>query len=158
MEMLEEALLDYKGTILFISHDRYFINKIAHKVIELEQRKLLEYPGNYDFYRNKKNRISQEDSHHKITVEKPISQLDHASRRKAANEEKSRSRRLQDIESEVEKTEIQIEQTDKDINAFGRDYKKLLELYEQRKSLQNKLDDLLKEWADLDAFQQQDKE
>ena len=158
MEMLEEALLDYKGTILFISHDRYFINKIAHKVIELEQRKLYEYPGNYDFYRNQKNRISQEDTHHKIIVEKPISQLDHASRRKAANEEKSRLRRLQDIEGEVEKTEDQIEQTDKDINAFGRDYKKLLELYEQKKSLQSKLEDLLKEWADLDAFQQADKE
>jgi len=151
-------LLDYKGTILFISHDRYFINKIAHKVIELEQRKLYEYPGNYDFYRNQKNRISQEDTHHKIIVEKPISQLDHASRRKAANEEKSRLRRLQDIEGEVEKTEDQIEQTDKDINAFGRDYKKLLELYEQKKSLQSKLEDLLKEWADLDAFQQADKE
>ncbi len=65
-------------------------------------------------------------------------------------------RRLQDIEAEVEKTECQIEQTEKDINAYGRDYEKLLELYEQKKSLQSTLDDLLKEWADLDAFQQTD--
>ena len=156
MEMLEEALLDYKSTILFISHDRYFINKIAHKVIELEHHKLNEYPGNYDFYRKKKNRKSQENTNKKITVEKQISQLDHTSRKKAANEVKSRLRRLQDIEEEVEKTEARIEHTEKDINSYGRDYEKLLELYEQKKALQNKLDDLLKEWADLDALQQVD--
>lgn len=156
MEMLEEALLDYKSTILFISHDRYFINKIAHKVIELEHHKLNEYPGNYDFYRKKKNRKSQENTNKKITVEKQISQLDHTSRKKAANEVKSRLRRLQDIEEEVEKTEARIEHTEKDINSYGRDYEKLLELYEQKKALQNKLDDLLKEWADLDAIQQVD--
>ena len=156
MEMLEEALLDYKGTILFISHDRYFINKIAYKVIELERHKLYEYPGNYDFYRKKKISKSQENTDKKITAEKPISQLNHASRRKAANEEKRRLRRLQDIEQEVEKTEAQIEQTEKDINTYGREYKKLLELYEQKKSLQNTLDDLLKEWADLDALQKAD--
>ncbi|MDP8315438.1 MAG: ABC-F type ribosomal protection protein, partial [Candidatus Celaenobacter antarcticus] len=114
MEMLEEALLDYKSTILFISHDRYFINKIAHKVIELEHHKLNEYPGNYDFYRKKKNRKSQENTNKKITVEKQISQLDHTSRKKAANEVKSRLRRLQDIEEEVEKTEARIEHTEKD--------------------------------------------
>ncbi|MCD6329163.1 MAG: ATP-binding cassette domain-containing protein [Candidatus Cloacimonetes bacterium] len=156
MEMLEEALLDYKGTILFISHDRYFINKIAYKVIELERHKLYEYPGNYDFYRKKKISKSQENTDKKITTEKPISQLNHASRRKAANEEKRRLRRLQDIEQEVEKTEAQIEQTEKDINTYGREYKKLLELYEQKKSLQNTLDELLKEWADLDALQKAD--
>ena len=156
MEMLEEALLDYKSTILFISHDRYFINKIAHKVIELEHHKLNEYPGNYDFYRKKKNRKSQENTNKKITVEKQISQLDHTSRKKAANEVKSRLRRLQEIEEEVEKTEARIEHTEKDINSYGRDYEKLLELYEQKKALQNKLDDLLKEWADLDAIQQVD--
>ncbi|MDP8226348.1 MAG: ATP-binding cassette domain-containing protein, partial [Candidatus Celaenobacter polaris] len=156
MEMLEEALLDYKGTILFISHDRYFINKIAHKVIELEHHKLNEYPGNYDFYRKKKNRKSQKNTNKIITVEKQISQLDHTSRKKAANEVKSRLRRLQEIEEEVEKTEARIEHTEKDINSYGRDYEKLLELYEQKKALQNKLDDLLKEWADLDAIQQVD--
>ncbi|MDP8315509.1 MAG: ABC transporter C-terminal domain-containing protein, partial [Candidatus Celaenobacter antarcticus] len=83
-------------------------------------------------------------------------QLDHTSRKKAANEVKSRLRRLQDIEEEVEKTEARIEHTEKDINSYGRDYEKLLELYEQKKALQNKLDDLLKEWADLDAIQQVD--
>ncbi|MBC8382928.1 MAG: ABC-F type ribosomal protection protein [Candidatus Cloacimonetes bacterium] len=156
MEMLEEALFNYKGTILFISHDRYFINKIAHKVIELEHHKLHEYIGNYDFYRAKKLRRSQEKTKKIITKKKPISQLDHLSRRKSANKEKSRLRRLQEIENEVDEIEVQAIQTEKDIDAYGKDYQKLLELYEQRKLLQDKLDNLLKEWANLDTLQQAD--
>lgn len=49
-ETLEDALNDFEGTILFVSHDRYFINKIATKIIAIEDEKLLEYPGNYDDY------------------------------------------------------------------------------------------------------------
>ena len=52
-EVLEEALLDYKGTILFISHDRYFINKVAQKIVYIEDKKLVEYLGNYDYYKSK---------------------------------------------------------------------------------------------------------
>jgi len=154
MEMLEEVLLDYKGTILFISHDRYFINKIAHKVIELEHHKLYEYLGNYDLYRKKKLHTTEETKKIKITAEKPVSKLNHVSRRKVANKEKSRLKRLQEIEKEVDKIEVQSTQTEKDIDAFGRDYEKLLKLYKQRRLLQDKLDDLLKEWADLDTIQQ----
>ena len=51
-EVLEEALKEYPGTILFISHDRYFINKIAKKILYIEDKKIKEYLGNYDDYRN----------------------------------------------------------------------------------------------------------
>lgn len=54
-EMLEEALLEYKGTILFISHDRYFINKIANKILAIEDKTVTTYTGNYDYYLNHKN-------------------------------------------------------------------------------------------------------
>ncbi len=53
-EVLEEALKDYLGTILFISHDRYFINKIAQKIFYIEDQSIIEYLGNYDVYRQKK--------------------------------------------------------------------------------------------------------
>src|SRR5690625_7122913 len=53
-EVLEEALLQFKGTILFVSHDRYFINKLADEIIELEKNGLTVYLGNYDYYREKK--------------------------------------------------------------------------------------------------------
>lgn len=56
-EVLEETLNEYDGTILFVSHDRYFINKIANKIISIEDYKLVEYPGNYDDYKNAINRV-----------------------------------------------------------------------------------------------------
>ena len=50
-EILEDTLSEYEGTILFVSHDRYFINKVATKVVAIENNKLVEYVGNYDDYK-----------------------------------------------------------------------------------------------------------
>ena len=52
-EILEEALLDYPGTLLFISHDRYFINKVAARILNIENHKIINYLGNYDYYKEK---------------------------------------------------------------------------------------------------------
>ena len=51
---LEEALNDYKGTLLFVSHDRYFINKLASKVLYIQDNKITEYIGNYDYFNEHK--------------------------------------------------------------------------------------------------------
>ena len=53
-EMLEEALGEFEGTLIFISHDRYFINKFAHRSIEIENGKATVYLGGYDFYKEHK--------------------------------------------------------------------------------------------------------
>ena len=50
-EMLEEALITYQGTLLFISHDRYFINKLAERTVNIENRQFKQYIGNYDYYK-----------------------------------------------------------------------------------------------------------
>ncbi len=55
-EMLEEALLEYRGTLFFISHDRYFINKLAQKVINIENKKFNQYLGNYDYFKEQKTK------------------------------------------------------------------------------------------------------
>ena len=52
-EVLEEALKEFKGTVIFISHDRYFINKVADKILYIENKNIKEYIGNYDDYKNK---------------------------------------------------------------------------------------------------------
>ena len=57
-EILEEALKEYKGTIIMISHDRYFINKIATRIIMIENKKLVSYIGNYEDYKREKERNS----------------------------------------------------------------------------------------------------
>ena len=53
-EMLEEALDEYNGTLFFISHDRYFINKLAQKVVNIENEKFEQYLGNYDYFKEQK--------------------------------------------------------------------------------------------------------
>jgi len=67
-EILEESLLDYDGTILFISHDRYFINKIATKIVRIENKKLVSYDGNYDSIKaiNKNEPVIEKEK--KITI------------------------------------------------------------------------------------------
>jgi ATPase subunit of ABC transporter with duplicated ATPase domains len=55
-EMLEEALTEYAGTLLFVSHDRYFINKLAKRTLNIENKKVIQYLGNYDYYKEQKQK------------------------------------------------------------------------------------------------------
>ena len=59
-EMLENALIDYDGTVLIVSHDRYFISQVANKIVEVHNGELLLYNGNYDYYLEKKRRGSSQ--------------------------------------------------------------------------------------------------
>ena len=56
-EVLEDALDDYKGTVLIISHDRYFLDRIVNRIVELEEGRLTEYLGNYTYYRDQKGKL-----------------------------------------------------------------------------------------------------
>lgn len=67
-EILEDSLLEFDGTILFISHDRYFINKICNRIIRIENKKLVSYDGNYDSIKNKKVEIDIPKIEEKITI------------------------------------------------------------------------------------------
>jgi len=67
-EVLEEALQEYKGTLLFISHDRYFINKLAKRVIEIDDKKLKTYLGNYEEYKEAKSRIVTSSNNTKVVI------------------------------------------------------------------------------------------
>ena len=58
-EILEEALRNYTGTVLYVSHDRYFINRTAHRILELKQQTLINYIGNYDYYLEKVEELSR---------------------------------------------------------------------------------------------------
>ena len=58
-ETIEEALKEFKGTLLFVSHDRYFINKLANKVLYIFDKKIIEYCGNYDYFIEHKNDINE---------------------------------------------------------------------------------------------------
>ena len=98
-EVLESALLDYEGTLIIVSHDRYFIDKLATRIIELDNESYIDYVGNYSEFKQYKGRIDHElkaDS----TVEKVSSaKLSHI----ASKEERARRRKLERQYSETER-------------------------------------------------------
>ena len=109
-EVLEEALTDFPGTIIAISHDRYFINRFAEKVCVLSETGLAEYLGNYDDYFEKINREQEPDG---ALPEKTRTALD-KEKRKSREEE----HRLRELKNSIRKTEQEIEDTEKAIAGF----------------------------------------
>lgn len=155
-EILENALVDYPGTILFVSHDRYFINRIATKVIELSKTAAVEYLGDYDYYVEKK--LEQEEL-------KTIEQAEKAAATVAASPEKNtyqidkeakklerqRKRRIEEIEGLIEQLEEAIEKNNTllcDPEIF-QDHERVLKINEETETAKLQLDELLEEWSEL---------
>ena len=148
-EMLEEALLEFQGTIIFISHDRYFINKLANKVVELCNKNLITYLGNYDYYRDKK------------IIEKQVNLLDSQNKEKdkiltnRSKEgirnvtDKTNEKRIKAIENEISRYENLISEKEEEIKLNETDFNKLNDLYNEKSSLENNLNHLLEEWICL---------
>ena len=96
-EVLEDALLDFPGNLLFVSHDRYFINKLADRVLELEDGKLKEYLGDFDYYKWKKREI-QLDEEARLEKNKPV--IKKASKPKPVKDDKN-AVSMEKIEKEI---------------------------------------------------------
>lgn len=148
-ESLEDALLSFKGTILFISHDRYFINKLAERVIAIEDRKLNNYLGNYDYYLEKRKALEKTDDTKKSDKEsfpknhkKSNLNLNKKTRINNNNREKIKA-----LEEEITYLEKQISQKDLEMSRCGDDYMKLNQIYLEKCKLQEKVDILLEKWA-----------
>ncbi|MDP9743348.1 UNVERIFIED_ORG: ATP-binding cassette subfamily F protein 3 [Bacillus sp. B2I3] len=154
--VLENALIDYPGTILFVSHDRYFINRIATKVIELSKDGNEEFLGDYDYYLEKKQEqaeiqaLEQQDQAKSLdtAVEKTNYKID----KEAKKAERQRKRRIEEIEAAMELLETEIiEYNDLlcDPNVF-QDHEKVMEVQTKLDHAQESLDQLLEEWAELE--------
>ncbi len=155
-EILENALIDYPGTILFVSHDRYFINRITTKVIELSSGGATEYLGDYDYYVEKKQEqeelyaFDQNDfpqSAQPVKQEKNNYQLD----KEAKKLERQRKRRMEEIEMLIEELEKQIEEYDQllcDPEVY-QDHEKVMEITQKNDEAKSKLEDLMEEWTIL---------
>ena len=144
-EELENTLLDYSGTMLIVSHDRYFINKLSSRILELTPTGVNEYLGNYDEYIDRKNRTaSQEVVEKKETVKKVNDYLLKKERRSQMLKMKNR---LAKVEEEIEKTELEIE----DINSklTTSDYEELMELTAKLDRKTQYRDILYTEWEEL---------
>ncbi|WLD93690.1 ABC-F family ATP-binding cassette domain-containing protein [Alkalihalobacillus sp. AL-G] len=157
-EVLENALIDYPGTILFISHDRYFINRIATRVVDLTQEGLENYLGDYDYFLEKKAEIAElerlEREENSVTIDaekvsdtKEQFQVD----KQAKKDERKRLRRIDELETRIEQHEQQIELYEQDLAdpEVFQDYEKTQEINGQLQTAQQGLESLLEEWERL---------
>ncbi len=156
-EVLENALIDYPGTILFVSHDRYFINRIATKVLELSQHGSVEYLGDYDYYVEKKLEqeelaalaleASAKNAAENTAQEKNSYQLDKESKKL----ERQRKRKLEEIEQRIEELENQIQDYEQQLcePEIFQNHEKVLEINIKNEKAKAELDEMMENWAEL---------
>lgn len=151
-EMLEKALEDFEGTVIFISHDRYFINKLAERIVEIDNKKLIEYLGNYSYYREKKVESRENLKNEKANNNEKNSlnkKLIDCNNGKINSEETKRKKKISLIEEEIQEIESLISQKDKHMEKAAHDFEKLNELYNEKKTLIERYDELLEKWVEL---------
>lgn len=140
IETIEDALEDFKGTIFFISHDRYFINKISERVIAVEGNTFKSYPGNYDYYK------SILDALRKQVIIEPVVKTEKAKKPKAVDENKKREVEKAKVETKVESLENEIKEIDLAMAVSGLDYEELNKLYCRKEKLSKELDEVMELW------------
>jgi ATP-binding cassette, subfamily F, member 3 len=158
-EVLENALIDYPGTILFVSHDRYFINRIATKVLELDRAGSTEYLGDYDYYVEKK--LEQEEL--KALAEQAAkasgSFVDNSKQDKTSYQqdkeakkiERQRKRRMEEVEAKIEQLELEVAEYEEllcDPEVF-QDHEKAGDINSKIEAAKEELDELMEEWTEL---------
>lgn len=148
-EILEEALMDYEGTMLIVSHDRYFIDKLATRIIDIGANPIVDCQGNYSYYSShfKKSNASQNSGAEANTIsEAKQSHL-------ASKEERSRIRKLEkqlaDTEKEIGNIEKRLAEIDNEMAEAATDHQKLLELSEEKELKEQRLEELYTVWAQV---------
>ena len=150
-EALEDTLKEYEGTLLIISHDRYFINKLADRVLAMGKDGMIEYLGNYDNYLE---RISAQPSpaaeeETPVKKEKPLN--DWQLKKLKQSEERKRKTKLAKTESEIEELETAVEELQTELSGeeVQSDYEKLMALSSELEEKQARLEELYDLWAQL---------
>ena len=156
-EILEKAISGYEGTCFYISHDRYFVNKTATRILELENKSFTEYLGNYDYYLEKKEEQKQKElnanleQHEKNDSITTVSQADwkaskeqQAQKRKQENDLKRIESSILECENKKELLESTMSQPEIATNSL-----KLQELSSELNKLQTELDSLYEKWEQL---------
>ena len=148
-EELENTLLDYSGTLLIISHDRYFINKLADRVLALGKDGVKEYLGNYDYYLERTKDEAAPKAQADGKREKP--QNEYFLKKQQASEERKRQTRLKKAEEEIERLDAEIEeiQTLLSTEETAADYERLMELSERLEVLQKEQEEQYEIWEQL---------
>lgn len=156
-EILENALIDYPGTLLFVSHDRYFINRVTTTVVELSTEGAQEYLGDYDYYVEKKNemieRAELEQQESDIPVQKVVAQekLNYLEEKERKKLERQRTRKVEELEQSILELEEEIATLEDQLclPEIYADYEKASEITTKKQTLQEQLETCMAEWEEL---------
>ena len=153
-EKLEDALNEYDGTLLYVSHDRYFVNRTANIILELSNGKLTKYLGNYDDYIAKKEQLSMVtslDSNEALAVNESASKLDYkeqkrieAEKRKLQNQISKIEERIEELENHQAEIEAEFLKPENMTNSA-----KLNELTAEQNQIKAELEKLYSQWEEL---------
>ena len=146
-EILEEALVDFDGTLICVSHDRYLINRLATSIIYFENGTVKKLDGNYDKYLE----VRQSVEAPKQAKQPSAAKNDYLQRKQAASELRKAKTAFLRCEQEIPDTEEQLEQVNLQLSSdeVAADYEKVAELSEQADKLNKKLEELMLEWERL---------
>ncbi len=142
-EALEEALLNYRGTMFFISHDRYFLRKLATRVVELDDKKLTNFLGGYDYYRAHR-RLDTGSRNGKSRPRRRV-------RPGQSKEQSILAARLVAVEGEIDATERRITRLEKELanSSLYTDGHRSREVVTEHRQLKDVLDRLYEDWGAL---------
>ena len=155
-EILENALVNYEGTVLFVSHDRYFINRTATRILDLHEQQVLNYIGNYDYYLEKRDAqrsaqllpkaASQADADTAAGGKEDwkLKKMQQAAKRKIENELRKVEERIETLETE--KKELEEEMASPQVAALSA---KVMELHTQLVQIEEELEVLYEKWEEL---------
>ena len=154
-EILEEALNNYEGTVLYVSHDRYFINKTATRILDLTNHKLVNYIGNYDYYLEKKEELTQiyapDMQEAAVETKSSAVKLDW-------KQQKEEQARLRKKENDLKKTEAMIEELETRDSEIDEEMAKpeiatnvaeCVRLSKEKAEIAQKLEELYEKWEEL---------
>ena len=159
-EILEHAINNFEGTILYVSHDRYFINTTASRILNLTQQQMVNYPGNYDYYLEKKEDAERAQLSSTIQAAScdNTETILAAGNKASWQQQKEEQARLRKIENELKKTETEIEKLETrnseiDLQlsdpANGTNIQLLQELSKEHEANGNRLEELMEQWEAL---------
>ncbi|MCD5491646.1 ABC-F family ATP-binding cassette domain-containing protein [Lactobacillus delbrueckii] len=154
-EVLEKALADYDGTLLFVSHDRYFINKLANKIVVAKDGQAKIYEGNYTYYLNEKAKeeaAAQETAAQEAPVVKAVSEskFSYQEQKKRDSEKRKLERQVAQAEKDLEELEAKEQEIQEAMAdpAIAADFSKLGPLQEELTAVQEKISQVSQAWED----------
>ena len=150
-EVLENALIDFDGTLLFVSHDRYFINRVATHVLELSENGSTLYLGDYDYYVDKKAEMEvglteEASTNNQVKESSPVN--DYQAQKESQKEVRKLMRQIESLEAEIEELESQSQAISEQMLETN-DADKLMELQVELDKISHRQEEAMLEWEEL---------